>query len=396
MTLRSQLLSSFGLQGAGAASVLLATLAIGIVLGPEVQGGFSQTKSEIEFVAAFAMLGLPQALFFYVKSGGLDMRTAMRWALRSVVLALAVGTAYGLIRHRNAGLILAVACGAAVAATVAHGQLRALSLVRERVAWFNVLTALPQMLVLLGVFCVFAIFAAGAPWNLVWTALFGLAYGGVAALAWRRLAAAPGSAQDSQAGWRTLGRYGMATWLVAALSTAAILATQHEVDVRAGAAALGKFTMAMTLAQIPLTPISYAAPLLWRRWMERPNTQALRTGASILFVSLLGVAAVAWALANVWPDLGLGEAYAGATRALAVLLAGGAAEAASRVLTVHSNASGLPWVGVRAEIARWCVLAIGWALPLPSGMLPVCVVWAIAAGAALLVFVHHALAEAKN
>lgn len=109
MTLRSQLLSSFGLQGAGAASVLLATLAIGIVLGPEVQGGFSQTKSEIEFVAAFAMLGLPQALFFYVKSGGLDMRTAMRWALRSVVLALAVGTAYGLIRHRNAGLILAVA-----------------------------------------------------------------------------------------------------------------------------------------------------------------------------------------------------------------------------------------------------------------------------------------------
>jgi hypothetical protein len=88
--------------------------------------------------------------------------------------------------------------------------------------------------------------------------------------------------------------------------------------------------------------------------------------------------------------LGLGSAYAGATSALALLLAGGAAEAASRVLTVQASASGQPWIAVRAEAARWAVLAIGWwALPQPA-LLPVCAVWAVGAWAAALVFVVSA------
>ena len=76
MSLKRQLLVSFALQGAGAAAVLLATLLLGARLGPEVQGGFSRIKAEVEFVAAFAMFGLPQALFFYVKSGSMSARTA--------------------------------------------------------------------------------------------------------------------------------------------------------------------------------------------------------------------------------------------------------------------------------------------------------------------------------
>ena len=68
MSLRRQLLASFLLQGAGAAAILLATLWLGLRRGPQVQGSFSHVKSEIEFVVAFAMFGLPQALFYYVKS----------------------------------------------------------------------------------------------------------------------------------------------------------------------------------------------------------------------------------------------------------------------------------------------------------------------------------------
>ena len=46
-------------------------------------------------------------------------------------------------------------------------------------------------------------------------------------------------------------------------------------------------------------------------------------------------------------------------------------EAASRVLTVQASASGLPWIAVRAEAARWAVLGVGWlALPAPV-LLPV-------------------------
>jgi hypothetical protein len=390
------LLSSFLLQGAGAASVLAATLVLGLAFGPEVQGGFSRTKSEIEFASAFAMLGLPQALFFHVKSGGLGMPAALRWALGSAALALVLGSAYVFIRHENAAFLVCAGFGLAVAVTVAHGQLRALLLVHERVEWFNVSTALPQVLMLLGIVCVVGGSAKIAPGMSVWIVLFTLAYGSVAMLALRRLSRAEGRAPNTQISWRELGHYGVATWLTAAFSTAAILAIQHGVEVREGGAALGIFTMALTLTQVPLTPIGYAAPLLWRHWMEQPDRQAPWHGASVLFVLLLGAAVVIWALVGLWPDLGLGDAYSGVTRAVAVLLAGGAAEAASRVLAVHANASGLPWIGVRAELARWVVLAVGWLLPLPGGLLTLCAIWAAAATAAMLVFAQHAWVAAKN
>ena len=389
MSLKRQLMVSFVLQGAGAAAVLLATLLLGARLGPEVQGGFSRVKAEVEFVAAFAMFGLPQALFFYVKSGAMSGRTALRWALGCALLALPIAALYAAWRHEH-GIAL-VLLSVAVSAGVAHGQLRALLLVRERTVWFNVLTALPQLLVLIGVLHVLVRGSADAT---QWFVLFALAYAAAAAISWWRLRSAPDAPTTSKVGWRALGHYGLAAWLTAALATAAILLVQRWVEVAQGRVALGQFTMAMTLVQVPLTPISYAAPLLLRRWMERPGARASRRVAGAVFVLLLAAAAITWLVAGLWPDLGLGAAYGGATQALAVLLAGGAAEAASRVLTVQASASGLPWIAVRAEAARWAVLAIGWlALPAPA-LLSVCAVWAVGAWAAALVFVWHARAEA--
>lgn len=391
MSLKRQLLVSFGLQGAGAAAVLLATLLLGAQLGPEVQGGFSRVKAEVEFVAAFAMFGLPQALFFHVKSGAMSGRAALRWALACALLALPIASLYAAWRGQS-GIALGL-MGVAVSAAVAHGQLRALLLVRERTAWFNVLTALPQVLVLAGVGHVILRGAADAA---QWLALFTLAYAVAAAISWWRLGAAPDAPVATHVGWRALGHYGLAAWLTAALATAAILLVQRWVEAGQGRVALGQFTMAMTLVQVPLTPISYAAPLLLRRWMERPGAAASRRVAVVVFVLLLAAAGVVGLVADAWPDLGLGAAYAGATRALAVLLAGGAAEAASRVLTVQASASGQPWIGVRAEAARWAVLAIGWlALPAPA-LWPVCVVWAAAAWASAAVFVGFARVQAQK
>lgn len=386
MTLRRQLLVSFGVQGAGAASVLLATLWLGASLGPEVQGGFSRTKSEIEFIAAFAMFGLPQALFFHVKSGRLSGRRALRWTLWSAALALPIGGSYALFQHPPASA-LALLIGIAVAVCVMHGQLRALLLVRARTTWFNAVTAAPQLLVLAGVGLV--VVGAVAPGPSSWFSGFFFAYGVTSLLAWWRLRATPGEGPALSVGWPALVHYGLAAWLTAALSTAAILAMQRWVEAAEGGAALGQFTMAMTLVQVPLAPISYAAPLLFRRWMEQPGARASRRWGGILFWLLVAVAAVVWPLSIRWPDLGLGVAYAGATQGLSLLLVGGAAEAASRVLTVQASATGLPWVAVRAEAARWSVLAIGWLAPLPQGLLPLCAVWSAAAAAAALVFVWH-------
>lgn len=389
MSLKRQLLVSFGLQGVGAAAVLLATVLLGAKLGPEVQGAFSRTKTEIEFVAAFAMFGLPQALFFYVKSGALSGRSALRWAFGCALLALPLGAAYAGWRHADDGVYVALLMGMAVSAAVAHGVLRGLLLVRERTAWFNVITALPQVLVLLGVL---HLIARRLPDAHHWPTLFAVACVVAAVISWVRLRAAPDHDVPSPVGWRVLGHYGLAAWLTAALSTAAALLVQRWVEAHEGLQALGRFTMAMTLVQVPLTPISYAAPLLLRRWMEQPGAHAARRGALAVFCLLMAAAALVGAASLVWPDLGLGAAYAGATLALAILLVGGAAEAASRLLTVQASASGLPWIAVRAEMARWAVLLAGWATLAAPSLLLVCAVWAFGAWASALTFSWHARA----
>lgn len=391
MSLKRDLLVSFGLQGAGAGAVLLATLLLGARLGPVVQGGFSHLKAEIEFASAFAMFGLPQALFFFVKAGRLSAKSALRWVVGSAIVAVPLTLAYAASRAEPAaiGALMAVTVGAAVA----HGQLRALLLVDTHTAWFNVLTALPQLLVLAGVAGVLWHRGAEPAW---WVAIFGLAYAVAAVLAWRRFAAMQVATPAAPASWRALVHYGLAAWLTAALATAAILVVQHWVETSQGRAPLGQFTMAMTLVQVPLVPVSYAAPILFRRWMERPGAAASRRIAAILFALLLLAAALCWVAAFVRPDLGLGPAYDGATRALAVLLAGGAAEAASRVLAVQASARGTPWIGVRAEAGRWTALAIGWlALTQPS-LMALCAVWAAGSWAAAGVFILSVRAGAPE
>ena len=388
MSLRRQLGVTLLVQGAGSASLLLATIWLGASLGPEPQGVFSRTKAEIEFVAAFAMFGLPQALFYFVKSAQLGDGAALRWVIGSSVLALPIAAAYAWAQH-GAGAVLPLA-GLALAAAVCvfHGQLRALLLVRERIEWFNLVTALPQMLLLVGVLVMVGLGVAQAS---LWPWLFALAFGVAAGLALRRfLGAAHEPALAHQTGWRELGHYGLAAWLAAALSTAAIVLVQRWVEHTQGAAMLGLFTMALTLLQVPLTPVAYAAPLLLRRWMEQPGARAARRVAALLFGLLLVAALLLWLSAPLWPGLGLGEAYSGLARALAVLLVGGAADAASRVLGVNANASGVPWVAVRAELARWVVLGIGWVMLTAPDLMSLCALWAAAALAAAAVFVGHA------
>lgn len=389
MSLQRQLLLSVVVQGAGAASLLLATLWLAVTLGPEQQGVFSRAKAEVEFVAAIALFGLPQALFYFCKAGALSRPVALRLALGSAVLSLPVAALCAVAWQRPLTLPEIAWLAVAVAACVAHGQLRALLLVREGTLWFNSLTAWPQVAV--GVGLVFAVTAqAQAPW--VWYVVFAVAFGTAALLAWLRLRsdADTSSAASAKAGvgWQGLARYGLAAWLHAVLATAAILLVQRWVEATEGAAALGQFTLAMTLVLVPLVPVSYAAPLLFRRWMEQPGARAARQWAAALCAALLLLAATVWALAGYWGDLGLGPSYDGVTYALAVLMAGAAAEAASKLLTVQAGARGVPWVAVRAEGLRWAVLVVAWWW-LPAGLLFKCFAWAAAAWAAALVFVWY-------
>ena len=271
-----------------------------------------------------------------------------------------------------------------------------LLLVRLRTEWFNVVTALPQVLVLVGVGLVVWKGTSASFAMPTWLAVFAIAYGTAALVSGRKLNATREGPPTQCSGWRELGRYGLATWIVTVLGTAATLAAQRWVEGREGLVALGQFTMALTLVRLPLTPVTYAAPLLFRRWMEQPGARASRRWAATLFAMMLVAAALVWSGSSLWPDLGLGPAYDGTAHVLAILLAGGAAEAASRVLTAQASAAGRPGIAVRSEAARWSVLALGFVLPLPYGLLPICAVWALASAAAAMVFVLHAKAIADS
>lgn len=394
--LQRQLLGSMALQGSGAAALLLATLWLGATLGPEPQGAFSHLKSQIEFVAALAMFGLPQALFFYLQSGRLRAAAARRWAAFSALLALPLGALFVVLWPRTGETAWAGTSAAAlvlaVAAMVLHGQLRTQLLALPHPGWFNALTALPPVLLLLGVLLLGMLGSSGL---LAWALLFALAYGAAAVLAVWRLRQRPATPVVQPVRAAELLHYGLAAWLTAVLATAALLGMQRLVEARAGAAALGQFTLAATLAQVPLTPVAYAAPLLLRRWMQQADGAAAWPAARATGLLLLLLALAAAGVALRWPDLGLGAGYDGVGWVLALMLLAAAAEAVLRLLAVQAGAAGRPWRAVRAEAARAAVLLAGALLWIgsdrPAGPWLAAALWALANAAAMVVF----LAEAR-
>lgn len=393
MRLRHQLARSVVLQGAGAVCTLAAVVLLGVALGPQQQGLFSRTKTEVEFVSALALFGMPQALFYFVKSGRLALPAALRLAMAVVLVGAAVGMAYAWLAL-GAAAALVLALGLATAASVWHGQLRALLLVGADTLWFNLATSAPQVLLLAG--AVGVVLAGGVSEGAlaaVFAAVFALASllalwrVGLQPVAGRAPASSPASPPAEAVRWPDIARYGLATWVAAALATAAALWLQRRVESGLGTGALGLFTMAFTLAQVPLTPINYAVPLLFRHWMGGAAQRQARQTAALAGLGLLACAALAALLARLQPDLFLGARYAGVAGLLPLLLVAAGAEAVLRILCVQANALGRPWQPAVAEAVRCMALFAAWAVGPALSLGVACGTWALAAACAAAVLV---------
>jgi len=362
LTLRRELLRTLLLQGGGAAAMLLAVLWLAATAGPQVQGQFSRIKAEVDLVAALAMLGMPQALFFFLRGGRLSLARALRIAAAVALLALPLAWVWA----RLSGLGGALAWGLPVVAALAvlHGQWRTLLLDRPGSGWFNLATALPQVLLLVVAVGWSAMAAQGEGALLTGWAL---AYGLTLLLLAPRLFSVPHQPAP-QAGAATpvaaaeLLRYGGAAWAAAVLANLSIVLLLRTVDASSGAAALGLFTLAWTLAQLPLLPLNYAAPLLLRQWTGGAVVASVRRPALTVALSGLLLAVAAALLARWRDDIGFGAAYAGLGMLLAVLLLASAAEAVARLLVVRRHAAGRPWHATLAEAGRLLVLLPAWAL----------------------------------
>ena len=384
------------LQGGGAAATLLAALWLGARLGPQQQGQFSQLKALVEFGAALSMLGMPQALYVHAQQARLTLARARHIAARVAWLGLPVGALAAWFSLPGVGVAPVLALALAVALASLHGQWRTLLLLRQHTVGFNLVTVAPQWLLLaLAATVVLAQGLGLAGMAVLMVVVWGLS----AVLAGQMLGLGPVAPdpQPSPSGQPTvpvqgLVRHGAATWLTASLATASVVVLQSAAQAAAGGEGLGQISLALMLAQVPLTPLNYALPLLLRHRLMQGASPALTRAALLAMAAMALLALLVAGLGDALGNLGLGAGYGRLHRPLAWLLLAGAAETLLRLLSVDAQACGQAWRSTAAEALRLAVLLAaaatlllpGPAFGLGSPVEALAMAWAVAAALAAL------------
>jgi O-antigen/teichoic acid export membrane protein len=343
-----QLLWTFAIQGAGAVLGLSTIVYLGATKGPADQGAFSRTKTELEFLLSFGALGLPQALLYFVQSRQLRVGRALGISAGAAVVG-ALGTLlYAAVRGEVTTPALLLL---AVAAMIWHGHLRAVLLAAVGGRSFNTVTALPQVLVFAGVLRLGLGNHLGPGLTcVIFAAAFGLS-GALAYLLSRRHGT-DALAADGPVGIPRLVQYGAATWSSAIGLNLALLTFTLFVQDKLPSAELGVFTSGVVLAQLLLTPLNYAIPLLFKRWVEetvggRILGYAFKAAALPLAGAAVCAVAAAAGLRLPW----LGE-YSKLIPVAWIIFVGVAAEVVAKLMAVALLGAGHPWRAAAADVAR--------------------------------------------
>ncbi len=363
------------LQGSGGLATLLAALWVGRALGPAQQGQFNQLKSLIDLGAALSALGLPQALYVYVQSGrlGLGQARAVTWWV--ALLGLPVG--WIVMAFSTGGGLSAPAAASGVAVAVAcatlHAQWRPLALLGYTARRFNVITAFPQLLLLLLAAALVAsggASAAAIAWGYAAIWLLGAACAGLLLTSrppslhrpdQLHRAAGQGGAQrqNPRAPFvlRQVSGHGLATWATGLLVALQIVLLQRAGSLLGAAEGLSLISLGLLLAQIPLTPLNYALPLLLRDRLRADTGQMpLLRPALAAALPMLALGVAAGLLPGTRSDLWMGAGYQGLQAVTAALLLTSGADAVLRILGVAAQAARQPWRSTCAELLRTAAL----------------------------------------
>ena len=363
------------IQGSGAILAFATVAWLGRTQGPAPQGVFSRTKTELEFLASVASLGLPQALMYFAQTRRLSVSRALRISAVAALLGALGAVVYGLIRDEGPAVAI---IAAAVFAMVWHGNLRTILLGVSTARSFNLVTAGPQALVLVWVLSATPGLGMSTP---LAAGGYAVAFGIVALLAGSRLSGRAATEAVEEVPTRRLASYGVATWVSAMAVTGSLLACTLYVDASQDPRALGLFTATVVLAQVALTPLNYVLPLLLKRWVA--STGHRRWPYLIIGSTPPLVAAAALKVVGTsWADGWLGD-YALISDALWMVCAVVGLEVAVRLLTADQLAKGRPWAPAAADVVR--VASVGAMLVIlrPDNFLDVVAVWGLASLGAL-------------
>lgn len=357
MRFRDQIVWTLLLQGGGAVAGFLAVAILGTQLGAAAQGTFSLVKIEIAFVGSIAILGLTQALFFYVQSSRMSIRRAKELAVMSSLFGAILAAVYGAVVQHWGGMSLltfALACVTYTGFSCLRGIVLAVS-----ATWkFNVITAAPNVLLL---------FYAGAAvmWDRVSFLEVALAsiitytLSSMIGLRWLADARQAASVVAREERLPTVMRYGFASGATEVAASVTLLIAAQVVAVRLGAVDLGVFTFAVTLTQGILAPLSFASPLLFKRWMERPGKIEAMKGGIVVFVAIGGLAPITYILLNNSAfESRLGE-YSRLTDMLWIVILAAAFDGCKKSLAALAYAEGSPRIPAAAEVLRLIFVATG-------------------------------------
>ena len=378
MRFRSEVVGTLIIQGAGALAMLLTIVLLGRYLGPASQGIFSRIKVDVEFVSALAAIGLPQAMIYYVQSAGMSRKRAVKLSLKVAMVGGGIAIAYdGYILGQTQ--VHFVLFAFAAMAMILHCCLRCILLSVSNSRLFNLVTAMPQGILLL--YALFAIEISEVNQNQVLVALL-FSFCMSAWLSFNAIRKTETECVNDEVIEEPIfkiAQYAVVSGITAICANASILLTVHAIESKFGLVELGVFTFALAIAQGLLVPLNYTIPLLFKRWIGLSESSiAFRVGL-ILAAVICIIGILILGLQNHVDYKKLLAGYAPIVNFLWILIFAAAADAFQKIIAVAAYAKGAPWVPTASEVLRLIIVASS--LSFFPGLRTVDVAWVIFIGA---------------
>lgn len=156
MRLKGKLGLTLILQTLGVGASALASIVITRRYGPEGQGYLSYYSSTIDFWVSLGLFGFPQAFVYMLNSNKIKLAWAVRFSTYYSLILGVVGGSLALLLYwlgvtNSSGFDLLAVFSIIIAVTsfILHGMYRAISLATRSIRIFNLISILPEVLILL-------------------------------------------------------------------------------------------------------------------------------------------------------------------------------------------------------------------------------------------------------
>lgn len=356
------LVEASAIQLTGSAATFLVQLLLARLGGPEVQGGFSLVKAEVDFLMATLVVGLPQAVFYFVQKGDLPIATSVKLAARVGMLATILALLWGVVSvlRGQQNLATAAAIAAAAGSSVHYSILRgALLSVRSSRA-FAIFSAAPAVVILLLVGALLATNSQLMKSQFLVALLFLGAFS--ACGAWGLLQLKQREMSSSRTvSFFGLARFGVASWVPTVCQSGVVFIALGWISERSGEAA-GATAAALALASIAVTPLNLMSPLLFKEWTSlTPESRRHQFiwAVGIVLVFTIVFSSIVYGFSSEIVRLVFGAEYVPFAAFFALLSLLVAPQSMAKLWTVLCSAAGKPWLSSIVDAAKLLLFVLG-------------------------------------